>query len=332
MKSRLSTPKSARITRIFLLVFILLALESPGVMASTLRDNTNSNMFSLEISQSKDPICVGDAVNVTIQWGPNRSYNPGGGLASLAPLAGPSRIKLQASQGSFYPDSSFPPGSYSGTHTVTYTAEKAGQEKIFAIAYAGDSSDAIASDTFTVQACSYLYTLNAVLNLDFQAENLSYSVQYTIKSRGVLTPPDPGKPYNLEGKTKQVKLDSMFTSFSSSKCTLFTYEPGTGTGFVDARADPRPNGMGMVLQLGPPQDLSWDLDLSFSCDGNPVTVAGVYPTKSADPWISAVFPMGSGQQSVKMDMFEIPVNKINGSPGITASYTATLTLEKEPPK
>jgi hypothetical protein len=301
-------------------------------MASTLRDGTNSNMFSLGISQSKDPICVGDAVNVTIQWGPNINYDPGGGLAPLAPLAGPSRIKLQASRGSFYPDSSITPGSYSGTQTVTYTAEKGGNEKIFAIAWAGDSSDAIASDTFTVQACSYLYTLNAILNLDVQDQDISYSTQYTIKSRGVLTPPDPDKPYNLEGKMKQVKLDAMFTSFSSSKCTLFTYEPGTGGGFVDARADPRPNGIGMVLQLGPPQDLAWDLALSFACDGNSVTVAGVYPTKSADPWISAEFPMGSGQQSVKIDMFEIPVNKMNGGPGVTASYTATLTLEKEPPK
>ncbi len=332
MKSRPSTPKSARITRLFLLVFILLALESPGVMASPLIDSTTSNMFSLGISQSKDPICVGDAVNVNIQWGPNITYNPGSGLAPVIPLLGPSRIKLQASLGSFYPDSSFTPGSYSGIKTVTYIAEKAGNEKIFAVAWAGESSDAIASDTFKIQACNYKFTLNAVLNLDVQFEGVAYSVIYTVKARGILKPPDPDQPLNLESKMNRVKLDAVVTSFSSSECTLFTYEPGTGTGFVDARADPGPYGIGMVLQLAPPQEMYWDVALSFECDGQPATFAGVYPSTSADPWVSATYPTGSGQQTVKLDMFEIPMNKMIGNPGLTVSYTATLTLEKEPPK
>jgi len=332
MKLRPSTSKSARITRLFLLVFFLLALDSPGVVASTPRASSNSDMFSLGVSQSKDPICVGDVVNVTVQWGPNINYDPGGGLAPVLPLAGPTRIKLQAGLGSFYPDASFTPGSYSGTHTVTYTAEKAGKEKIFAVAWFGDSSDAIASDTFTIKACDYKFTLDGVFNLDVQTEGISYSVEYTVKSHGVLTAPDPDKPFNLEGNMKKVKLDAVYTSFSSSKCTLFTYEPGTGGGFVDAKTEPRQNGNGMVLQLAPPQDMAWDVDLSFACDGNPLSISGVYPSTSSDPWVSAEFPMGSGQQSVKLDMFEIPMNKMNGNPGVSASYTATLTLEKVQPK
>ncbi len=334
MKSRPSTSKSARLTRLFLLVFILLALESPGVMASPLLEGTDTNIFSLGISQSKDPICVGDVINVTIQWGPNRAYptQTKDGLVNLTPLAGPSRIKLQASLGRFEPDDSFTPGSMSGTKTVTYIAEKEGNEKIFAQAWNGGSSDAIASDTFKIQACNYIYSLNAVLNLDVQAEGIAYSVRYTVKSHGVLKPPDPDKPLNLESKMMRVNLDAVVISWNSSKCTLFTYEPGTGTGFVDARADPAPDGIGMMLILFPPQDLAWDVAYSFACDGQPVTFAGVYPSTSDDPWVSATYPTGSGQQAVKLDMFETPMNKMNGNPGLTVSYTATLTLEKEAPK
>ena len=328
MKSRSSTPNSVRIIRLFLLVFILLALESPRVMASPLINSPDNTIYVIGISQFKDPICVGDAVNVAIQWGPNTTSL----LVPLGPDSGPSRIKLQASRGHFYPDSYFTPGSSSGTQTVTYIAEKAGKEKIFAQVWVGEGSDAIASDTFSIQACNYLYTLNAVLNLNVQVEDLAYSVRYTVKSIGILTAPDPDKPLNLEAKMKRVKLDAMVTSWSSSKCTLFTYEPGTGGGFVDARADPSPNGIGMVLQLAPPQDLAWDVAYSFACNGQPISVAGVYPSTSENPWVSATYPMGSGQQNVKLDMFETPMNKMKGVPGVTVSYTATLTLEKEPPK
>ncbi len=334
MNSRPSTLKPAHITRIFLLAFILLALESPGVMASPLIEGTDTNIFSLGISQSKDPICVGDVVNLTIQWGPNIAppTDSGDRLAPLTPLLGPSRIKLQASLGRFYPDDSFIPGSYSGTKTVTYTAEKEGNEKIFAQAWNGGSSDAIASDTFKIQACNYIFTLNAVLNLDVQFEGNAYSVRYTVKSHGLLKPPDPDQPLNLESKMNRVKLDAVVTSFNVPKCTLFTYEPATGTGFVDARADPAPNGIGMMLILFPPQQLAWDVALSFACDGESMTLAGVYPSTSEDPWVSATYPTGSGQQTVKLDMFETPMNKMNGGPGVSVSYTATLTLEKEAPK
>jgi hypothetical protein len=334
MKSRPSTLKSAHITRIFLLVSILLSLESPGVMASPLIETTDTNTYSMRISQSKDPICVGDVVNVTIQWGPNTAYptDSGDGLAYLTPLAGPSRIKLQASLGQFEPDDSFRPGSNSGTKTVTYIAEKEGNEKILAQVWIGERSDATASDTFKIQACNYKFTLNAVLNLDVQFEDISYSTQYTVKSHGLLKPPDPDKPLNLESKMNRVKLGAVMTSFSAPKCTLFTYEPATGAGFVDARADPAPSGIGMMLILFPPEQLAWDVALSYACDGESHTLAGVYPSTSEDPWVSATFPTGSGQQTVKLDMFEIPMNKMNGGPGVTVSYHATLTLEKEAPK
>ena len=48
--------------------------------------------------------------------------------------------------------------------------------------------------------------------------------------------------------------------------------------------------------------------------------------------IGATFLDGSGTKNVKLDMFEVPFNRLNGSPGISVSYTATLTLEKEAPK
>jgi len=130
-----------------------------------------------------------------------------------------------------------------------------------------------------------------------------------------------------------VRLAAVVTSFSASECTLLTYEPGTGGGSVDVRADPNPNGIGMVLQFAPPQDLAWEVVYFVACDGQPVTFAGVFPvTSGQDPWISAQFPLGSGQQPVKLDMFEIPMNKMKGYPGVAVSYTATVTLEKEPPQ
>ena len=156
-------------------------------------------------------------------------------------------------------------------------------------------------------------------------------MRFTIKSHGALKAPDPDKPLNLEGKGKTVRLSAVVTSWSN-KCTLFTVVPGSGMGYVDAIAYPDDKGIGMVLELAPPVDLAWDVDYSFSCDGNAVTLSGVYPTTSNDPWISAHYFMGGGQQNVKIDMFEIPMQKLNGSPGVSVSYTATLTLEKVQPK
>jgi hypothetical protein len=335
MEPRPRPPTLSLIARIFLLLFLLLALGTPPAAASGSAQAASDNIYSLDISQSRDPICVGDAVNVTIQWGPNMSrfqQDDKNGLAPLTPLGGPSRIQLKASLGYFYPESPPPPGSNSGIETVTYIAEKTGQEKLFAVAWNGGSSDAIATIPFKVEACEYFYTLNGEFNLGVTSEGLSYTARYTIKSHGTLVAPDPDQPLHLEARDKVVKLGAVVTSWSSSKCTLFTYEPGTGMGYVDARADPGPHGLGMDLKIGPPKDLAWDVDLSFACDGNAQTVAFVYPLSEADPWISATFPEGGGQQTIKLDMFEVPFNKLNGAEGLSVSYTATLTLEKKPPK
>jgi hypothetical protein len=251
-------------------------------------------------------------------------------LAPLTPLAGPSIIKLKASQGIFLPDE-FTPVSASGTKTVKYIADKEGKEDIFAVAWIGDDSDAIAKAPFTIKLCTFWYKLNAELNLGVEDKDMAYSERNTVESYGTLKAPDPDKPLNVEGKGKKVRLDAVFTSFSSSNCTLFTWEPATGRGTVDARAYPNPNGVGMVLELAPPQ-IAWDLALSVACGGQGMTIAGVYPVTSGDPWISATFPQGGGQQSIKLDMFENAMNNLNGAPGISVSYTATLKLEKEPPK
>jgi len=338
MKPQPSPPRVARITGIFLLVVLALTIGASSVMASAPTTSPDEGAFLLSISQSKDPICVGDAVNVVINWRPDTRPRPSSNglepLAPLFPLTGPDRIKLQASLGEFYPDNSFTPGSVSGTRTITYIANKEGKETILAQAWlAGGASDAIAKDSFTVKACDFYFNLHAELHLDVQGEGIAYSVRYTVKSSGILKAPGPDKPLSVEGKGKRVRLAAVVTSWSASKCTLFTYEPGTGEGSVDVRADPNPNGIGMVLQFAPPQDLAWEVAYSFACDGQPLTLAGIYPvTSGQDPWISAQFPLGSGQQRVKVDMFEIPMNKMKGSPGVSVSYTATATLEKEPPQ
>ncbi len=330
MRIQSRPPKMARI---ILLGLLLVAFGIPPARASSLAAApSTSDMYILSIFQSKDPICVGDTVNVTISWAPNPHYGEGSDLAPLTPLAGPSRIQVKASRGFFYPETPPPPGSNSGTSTVAYTAEETGTEKLFAVAWMGGSSDAIATDTFKVETCEYEYTLNGEFDLGVTAEGIAYTTRYTIKSRGILKPPDPDKPLNLEARTKLVKLGAMVTSFSSSECTLFTYEPGKGMGYVDVTGEPGPHNIGMVLKFAPPQDLAWDVDYSFACDGNGQSIAGVYPVPGGDPWITATFPSGSGTQNIKLDMFEIPFNRMNGQEGVTVSYTATVTLEKKAPK
>ena len=101
---------------------------------------------------------------------------------------------------------------------------------------------------------------------------------------------------------------------------------------MDARAFPGEMDIGYVLQLAPPNDLEWDMNLSFACDGDGHTVAGVYPISSGDPWVSATFPGGTGTRDVVLEMFEIPYQKLNGSEGITVDYTAKLTLQKKDEK
>ncbi len=223
-------------------------------------------------------------------------------------------------------------GAISGTSMVTYTAEKVGTEKLFAVAWTGGGSDGIATDTFKVVACEYMYTLDAQLDMTVTSEEITYSSRYTVKSRGTLTPTDPDNPRHLEARDKTVMMTATMVSWSSSKCSLFTWEPATGLGWVDARADPGPMGIGMVLQLGPPKDLAWDMNYSFSCDGDGHTIAGVYPVSSGDPWVSATFLESTGKQNVVLDMLEVPYNKLKGAEGITLSYTATLTLEKKESK
>jgi len=332
MKSTARTSRIARLSLGFLMVFLLIVEDAPPARASTAAQGSSNTVFRLGISQAELEVCVGQTVNVTIQWGPNTSYDPGGGLEPLAPLAGPSRITLKASRGSFYPDAAPPPGSISGTTTVAYTAEEEGTEKLFATAWIGGTSDAIATDTFTVKACEYFYTLKADLDLYVSSEGISYHTRYTVKSHGTLTPPDPNEPLHLEARDKQVTMTATMVSWSSSKCTLFTWEPGKGMGWVDARADPGPLGVGMFLQLAPPRELAWDLDYSFACDGQGHTVAGVYPISSGDPWVHATFPEGTGSKTVVLDMFEIPYNRLQGSEGVYVTYTATLTLERKDTK
>jgi hypothetical protein len=330
-----SHPNSSTFTRLILSllgVFFLLVQGSPPARAASEAQGTSGTIFQLSISQAENEICVGQSVRVAIQWGPNTRYSENGGQAPLSPLTGPSRIALQASLGRFYPESAPPGGAVSGTTTVTYTAEKEGNEKIFAVAWTGGESDAIASDTFKVKACEYFYTLNAQFDLAITSEDLSYHTRYTVKARGTLTPPDPNEPLHLEARNNYVTMNATMVSWSSSKCVLFTWEPGTGMGEVDARADPGPMGVGMQLQIAPPRDLAWNADLSFACNGDPVTVAGVYPVSSGDPWVSAFFPDGTGTQTVVLDMFEIPYNKLLGAEGISVSYTAKLTLERKDPK
>ena len=88
----------------------------------------------------------------------------------------------------------------------------------------------------------------------------------------------------------------------------------------------------MTLQLAPPRDLAWNTDLSFACNGDANTVAGVYPISTRDPWMSVTFPDGIGTQDVVLDMFDIPYKKLLGAEGVSVSYSSKLTLERKDPK
>jgi hypothetical protein len=318
---------------IFLFACILLALDPQNAIASPPRDTNPDDTFMVSVSQFKNPICVGDTVNVSVKWSPNSTKpSPGeDGLGSLTPLAGPFKIKFKASHGTFIPEEIDPGLRVSGTDSVAYTADKEGEEQVFAMAYTSTGMDGLDSTKFTIKKCNFYYTLVTMGTLTVDVEEGSYTVDYTMKSSGLLKAEDSDHPLYVEGKGKKIKLDALVTSFSVPKCTLFTYEPGTGEGTVDVRGYPNPNGTGMVVDFAPP-NLAWNENLSFSCDGDSRTVAGVYPVQGkADPWLAATFPLGSGEQDVKPDMFEIPKQKLQG-PGAYFSYRATITLEKEPPK
>lgn len=319
------SPLRSRIARLACVPVLALLLLVPQAAPV----NAAGSMFALSISQAQDEVCVGQAVSVNLAWAPNSQYGGGDAVVPLAPLAGPSRISLQASRGYFHPDPARTGGAISGVTTVTYIAESEGTEQIFATAWIGGSSDAIAKDSFKVVACEYFYTLSAQLDMTVSTEGLSYTARYTVKSWGTLTPTDPENPRHLEARDKMVKLNATIISWASSDCTLFTWEPARGIGSVDAIADPGAMGIGTLLKLGPPKDLAWDMDLSFACDGQGHTVGGVYPIASEDPWVQAIFPSSTGTQDVVLDMFEIPFQKLVGSEGITISYTAKLTLEKK---
>ena len=334
MKPGRSFSKSAHWLGVFLLSFLLLAVDSATVKASPPPDGSSENLWMISAFQSKNPICVGDTVYVEVKWGPNaqRPAQGEGGMAPLYPLLGPRVIKVTSRLGHFIPDNTYKPGASSGLTRFAYVADGEGSELITAVAMTADGSDAIDTDRFEIKTCEYKYSLNGELNLYVDVEEGSLSARYTIKSHGVLKAPDTSQPLQVEGKGKTIRLGAVMTSFNVPKCTLFTWEPAKGQGSVDVRAAPGPDGTGMVLEFGPPQELAWDLDLSFACDGEATSVAGVYPSSAnEDPWISATFPAGGGQQNIQLDMFEIPMSRMKG-PGVSFSYTATVTLERVEPE
>ncbi len=332
MKPGRSFSKSMRWMGVFLLSLLLLAVDSANVKASPPPDGSSENTWTISVSQFDSPICVGEYVYVTVTWRPNLLQDPGQALARLPPLAGPSLIKVTSLIGRFIPESTYSPKSVSGTTRFAYVADQEGNERVAGVAMTSTGSDAIGMAQFTVKRCDYRYTLNAVAHLYVDAEEGSYSTEYTVKSSGVLKATDASNPRNVEGKGKTIRLGAVMTSFSVPKCTLFTWEPGKGQGSVDVRASPGPDDDSMVLEFGPPQELHWDVDYAFSCDGDTRSVTGVYgSTSNEDPWISATFPSGGGQQDIQLDMFEIPMNRMKGNPGLSFSYTATVTLERVEP-
>jgi hypothetical protein len=324
--------KSARWLGVFLLSFLLLAVDSASVKASPPPDGSSENTWTISVSQFESPICVGDYVYVTVTWRPNPLMDAGQGLAPIPPLAGPGLIKVTSLIGRFVPEATYRTKSVTGTTRFAYVADQEGNEKVAGVAMTSTGSDATDTAQFTVKRCDYRYTLNGEARFYVDVEEGSYSTRYTIKSQGVLKAPDPSQPLNVEGKGKTIRLGAVMTSFSVPKCTLFTWEPARGQGSVDVRAAPDAGGTGMVLEFGPPQELAWDLVLSFACDGDATSLAGVYPSSAnEDPWISATFPAGGGQQNIKLDMFEIPMSRMKG-PGLSFSYTATVTLERVEPE
>lgn len=310
---------------IILMVLILSSLASMGNGPFPAPSLQAGGDFDIEVGQPKSPLCVGESRMLIVTWAPKK-----GGI--LAPLSGPMVIYAKTLHGTM-DRYTYHPGTISGTTAFYYTATEPGNEVITIQAMNSSlNSDGAGYADFEVKKCDYRFTLYAQLNAFTGSGDVQLDFQYTLKAKGRLTSEGASLAGSYESYNNRLNLETIITNYQFPECALLTWTPGTGSGLVDVKAIPEGANKAMVVRFAPPQELSMNLDMQASCDGEPVTVNRFMDLSSdQDPWIEATFPNGVGSVPVKLDLFEKGVRNLTQA-GYQAYYTAVVTLERVEPK
>lgn len=307
----------------FLALLVLTNLLTLGMGSPNAIRPKPANTFALTVSQPKSPVCIGETRLLTVTWSP-ASRND-----ILSPLGGPRVIYAKSLHGSLDRYTTHPV-TISGTTTFTYTAEQEGNDIITIQAMNGDlETDGVAFAEVEVKKCDYRFNLYAQLDADPKSGDVEMGFRYILRAKGRLTSDNASIPGTFEAYNVIVHFEAVITSFNMPECAMLTWTPGSGTGLVDVRAIPGKGGsQALTVQFSPPQDMTWNIDMTAACDGEPITVNRAFQmTTDKDPWIEAEFPAGIGSKKVEVDMFARGVKNITGA-GYQASYSATLTLER----
>jgi len=318
--------RPSRVLSIILMLAIAMAsLVSMGTGIMPATQPGSGTDFDIEVGQPKSPVCVGESKMLIVTWSPKS-----GGV--LAPLTGPQVIFAKTLHGTM-DKYTYHPGTIAGTTAFFYTATDPGNEVITIQAMSGgESNNGIGFADFEVKKCDYRFTLYAQLNAFTGSGDVQMDFQYTLKAKGLMTSEGASLAGSYESYNNRLNLETIITNYQFPECTLLTWTPGTGTGLVDVKAIPEGPGKAMVVRFAPPQNMTMDLDMQASCDGEPVTVNRYMDLSSdQDPWIEATFPNGAGSVPVKLDLFEKGVRNITNA-GYQAYYTVTVTLERVEPK
>lgn len=312
-----------RLTALIVSLLLLTSFFSMGMSSATTSHPKPSDMFSITVSRPKSPVCVGESRLITVSWSQANKND------ILAPLSGPRVIYAKTLYGSF-DRSTYHPGTISGTTTFTYTAEKEGNDIITIQAMNSSlDPDGVGFAELEVKECDYRFDLYAQLNADVGSDDFQMGLQYVLRAKGRLTKDGASLTGQYEAYYVTVHLETIITSFNTPDCTLVTWKPGKGTGLVDVRAIPdKGSSRGMTVQFSPLKDMNWQVDMTATCDGQPISYSVSIPMSSSrDPWIEGNFPTGTGSRKVEVDLFEEGVKNFTGA-NVPADYTATLTLER----
>ena len=314
-----------------LLIAGLLSLSMPLSYASAAQSAPapTSAFYYFNISQPKDPVCVGDSRVITVSW----DTEPFSDLAPLSPsnltdpppTTGPRVIFAQTPRKGELDRYTVHPAGPAGTTSFTYVANHEGPEVLIFQAM-DDNLKSVGQNevTFEVKKCDYRFELFGQMDADASAEDIQFTFNYVFRAKGVLKA-DPNRPGYYEANSVRIVTETVITAFSAPDCALLTWTPGHGEGTVDVRGEQLGNDT-MVVQFSPPKDLITKYTVSAVCDGQPISVGGQFPdTSSKDPWVEATFAYSAGIQSVQIDKFEEGVNNFKNN-GMYAAYTAFVTL------
>lgn len=309
--------------RLIISLLLLTSFFNLGMSSPVPSHPKGSDTFSITVSQPKSPVCVGESRLITVSWKQANKND------ILAPLSGPRVIYAKTLYGSF-DRSTYHPATISGTTTFTYTAEREGNDIITIQAMNGNlEADGVGFAELEVKKCDYRFTFYAQMNADPSSGDVQMGIQYILRAKGRLTSDGSSITGYFEAYNVTVHIETIITSFSMPQCALVTWTPGSGSGLIDVRAIPdKGDSRGMTVQFSPLQDMTWNVDMSAFCDGEPTSYSASFPlTSKSDPWIEANFPSGTGSRNVKVDLFDQGVKNFAGG-GTPASYFATITLER----